>query len=82
MRNIPSIQPANSTGWNKICQVKSRKKAFHGEKKSEKWGKSEINADFCQGPKEEHPLYTDEEKTSKNLELEKWKYERTSVESQ
>ena len=51
-------------------------------KKSEKWGQSEINADFCQGPKEEHPLYTDEEKTSKNLELEKWKYEPTSVESQ
>ena len=51
-------------------------------KKSEKWGNSEKNADFCQRPKEEHPLYTDEEKTSKILELEKWKYERTSVESQ
>ena len=51
-------------------------------KKSEKWGKSEINADICQGPKEEHPLYTDEKKTCKNLEVEKWKYERNSVESQ
>ena len=29
------------------------------------------NTDFCQGLKEENPLYTDEEKTSKNLELEK-----------